>query len=396
MKPWRTQKLGELCDVKGGKRLPEGANFSEEGYPYLRARDIRNGRISFDEPVYIDEKLRSKLKRYRVRKNDICITIVGVNIGDVGIVPDHLDDANLTENVAKLTNLQNISPYFLNHYLRTKSVRELMQLFASGSAQGKLGLYKIKQLPVPIPPLSVQRKIAAILSAHDELIENNQRRIALLEKLAEEIYREWFVRLRFPGHEKVKKIKGVPDGWEIRKLSSILELCYGKALKDDDRIPGEYPVYGSSGIVGTHNEALVKTPGLIVGRKGNVGSVHWSDSAFFPIDTVYFVKSELPNSFLHFLLRSMNFINNDVAVPGLNRNQAYSNQFFLPPVSLINKYAEIADPQFEMKRVLRRENENLTIIRDKLLPRLISGKLSVENLDIQFPPGMAEESIEER
>ena len=241
-----------------------------------------------------------------------------------------------------------------------------------------------------IPTLNVQKNIAAIFSAYDELIENNQRRIALLEKMAEEIYREWFVRMRFPGREKVKIIKGVPEDWEVKKLGSVLELCYGKALKDDDRVPGEFHVYGSSGVVGTHNEALVKTPGLIVGRKGNVGSVYWSDCGFFPIDTVYYVKSELPNSFLYFLLRSMNFINNDAAVPGLNRSQAYSNLFFLPPPLLIKKYAEIADSQFKMKRILTRKNEYLTLMRDKLLPRLISGKLSVEHLDIQFPPGMEE------
>jgi type I restriction enzyme, S subunit len=105
---------------------------------------------------------------------------------------------------------------------------------------------------------------------------------------------------------------------------------------------------------------------------------------------VYFVKSELPNSFLYFLLRSMNFLNNDAAVPGLNRNQAYSNLFFLPPASLMKKYADVADANFEMKRLIERQNEKLMTIRDSFLPRLISGKLSVENLDIQFPPTMKE------
>ena len=212
--------------------------------------------------------------------------------------------------------------------------------------------------------------------------------------MAEEIYREWFVRMRFPAHEKVKFVKGVPDGWEIKKLGAVLELCHGKALKDRDRVPGEFHVYGSSGVVGTHNKAMVKSRGLIVGRKGNVGSVYWPDRGFFPIDTVYFVKSELPNGFLYFLLRSMNFINNDAAVPGLNRNQAYSNLFILPPAPLIKKYAEVADSQFEIKRFLTRQNEYLTSMRDRDLPRLISGKFAVVYLDIQFPPSMVEPAHE--
>ncbi len=156
-------------------------------------------------------------------------------------------------------------------------------------------------------------------------------------------------------------------------------------------MPGEFSVYGSSGVVGTHTSALVERAGLIVGRKGNVGSVYWSDRPFFPIDTVYYVESELPNSFLYFLLRSMNFINNDAAVPGLNRSQAYANEFFLPSSDLISQYAEVVDSQFKMKHLLTRQNDSLMMTRDLLLPRLISGKLSVESLDIQFPPGMMEE-----
>ncbi|MDO8369467.1 MAG: hypothetical protein Q7S71_01915 [Candidatus Nitrotoga sp.] len=191
-------------------------------------------------------------------------------------------------------------------------------------------------------------------------------------------------------------------------FNNFIRLNRGFDLPDANLVEGIYPVVASTSIkayhkesrvkgpgvvtAGTHNEALVKTPGLIVGRKGNVGSVYWPDRGFFPIDTLYFVKSELPNSFLYFLLRSMNFINNDAAVPGLNRNQAYSNLFFLPPVPLIKKYAEIADSQFEMKRLITRQNENLRATRNRLLPRLISGKLSVENLDIQFPPGMEKDA----
>jgi len=131
-----------------------------------------------------------------------------------------------------------------------------------------------------------------VLSAYDDLIENNNRRIAFLEKMAEELYREWFVRLRFPGHEKVKIVKGVPEGWAVKKLKEIVEFAYGKALKEEDRIEGNYPVIGSGGIIGYHNAALVKGPGIVVGRKGNVGKVIWTKKDFFPIDTVYFVRSD--------------------------------------------------------------------------------------------------------
>ena len=290
-------------------------------------------------------------------------------------------------------NTKRYSPRFIYYLLQTLYHFGYMAVFNiqhTGVSRFQYTAFK-DHTELQIPDLSTQRKLAAILSAYDELIENNKRRMALLEKLAEEIYREWFVRFRFPGHTQTKIVKGVPGDWEIKKLGSVLELLYGKALKDADRVPGEFPVYGSSGVVGTHNKALVRTPGLIVGRKGNVGSVYWSDTGFFPIDTVYSVKSALPNAYLYFLLKSMNFINNDSAVPGLNRNQAYSNQFFLPLGSLIKKFIEVVNPQFEMKYYLKQKNEKLIVIRNLLLPRLLTGKLSVESLDIQFAPSMAEE-----
>jgi type I restriction enzyme S subunit len=272
--------------------------------------------------------------------------------------------------------------FFLRPFLKS------FEQQATGATTKFLTIKILNNVDVALPKFEIQQKIAAILSAYDDLIENNKRRIALLEKMAEEIYREWFVRLRFPGHEKVKGVKGVPEGWEEKKLSEIVELCYGKALKAEERVSGDYPVFGSSGVVGTHNKPLVKAPGIIVGRKGNVGSVHWADCDFFPIDTAYYVKSTISLHYLFFLLQSMNFINNDAAVPGLNRNQAYSNLLLLPLDSVINEFSAKAKQLFELKDNLSKQNEQLTQTRDSLLPRLISGKLSVENLDIQFPPGM--------
>jgi type I restriction enzyme S subunit len=261
---------------------------------------------------------------------------------------------------------------------------------AGGSAQPLVNQTILSRITAPLPDKPTQRKIAALLSAYDDLIETNQRRIVLLERMAEEIYREWFVRLRFPGHEKTKFVKGVPVGWEVRKLGSVLELRYGRALKEENRIPGPYAVYGSSGVVGWHNEAHVQEPGIVVGRKGNVGSVFISDGGFFVIDTAYFVVSELPRPFLLHLLRSQNFINNDSAVPGLNRDQAYSIPVFLPAEPLLKRFELMASPIFESARLLRAQNNILTRTRDLLLPRLISGKLRVDDLDVQFPPSMAD------
>jgi type I restriction enzyme, S subunit len=394
MSAWPEIQLKSVASkiTKGTTPTTLGFDFTPDGINFIKAESItRGGDIVESTFAKISEKTHEFLKRSQIKKGDILVTIAGIYLGKIGIVRTQHVPANTNQAVA-IVRLDNskAQPEFMKYFLRAPSTTTYLNILCPQSAQPNLNLTQLGNVKFKLPEVAIQKKIAAVLSAYDELIENNQRRIALLEKMAEEVYREWFVRLRFPGHEKVKTIKGVPTGWQIKTLGAVLELCYGKALKDGDRVPGEFHVYGSSGVVGTHNEALVKTPSLVVGRKGNVGSVYWPDRGFFPIDTVYFVKSELPNSFLYFLLRSMNFLNNDAAVPGLNRNQAYSNLFFLPPASLMKKYADVADANFEMKRLIERQNEKLMTIRDSFLPRLISGKLSVENLDIQFPPTMKE------
>jgi len=391
-------KLGRYTDIFPGFAF-KSERFTDNpvDVALVKGENVQQGFIDWSASKYWSIVDADSFSKFELRVGDIVLAMdrPWVTAGlKWAYIKKHDPRALLVQRVSRLRAKNGLNQTYLRCLISSGYFSDYIQPIVTGVNVPHISGKQIGDFKIPLPPPPIQQKIAAILSAYDDLIENNHRRIALLEKMAEEIYREWFVRLRFPGHDKVKVIKGVPDGWEIKKLGEILELCYGKALKDDDRVPGEFHVYGSSGVVGTHNEALVKTPGLIVGRKGNVGSVYWSERGFFPIDTVYFVKSELPNSFLYFLLRSMNFINNDAAVPGLNRSQAYSNLFFLPPVQLIKKYEEVADTQFEMKRFLTRQNEYLTLMRDRLLPRLISGKLSVENLDIQFPPGMEEAAHE--
>lgn len=263
-----------------------------------------------------------------------------------------------------------------------KGRRHLLLKIASGGAQRNLSGKLIKEFTLPVPPLPVQHRIANILSAYDELIENSQRRIRILQAMARALYREWFVHFRFPGHEKLPLVASpvgeIPQGWEVKKLGEILELNYGKALKKEDRRDGEFPVYGSSGMVGTHDTSLVRGPGIIVGRKGNVGSVFWCDDDFFVIDTAFFVTSSLPLRFLFYVLPTVNFINSDAAVPGLSRNQAYTLEILIPPASALTKFCEMTDTFERQVATLRRQIQNLRRTRDLLLPRLLSGQLNIE------------------
>jgi type I restriction enzyme S subunit len=253
-----------------------------------------------------------------------------------------------------------------------------------GTTQDNLSLDKLLSFPLLVPEVQEQRRIAGILSAYDDLIENSQRRIKILEEMARRLYREWFVHFRFPGHEDCRLVDSplgeIPEGWEVKTLGQVAELNYGKSLKKEERLDGPYPVFGSSGQVGTHEASLTQGPGIIVGRKGNVGSVFWCEDDFFVIDTAYFVTSVLPLRFLYYLLPSLNFINSDAAVPGLSRNQAYSLEIVVPPIAVLDSFCKQAEILEGHAGLLARQIQNLRRTRDLLLPRLLSGLIDIESL----------------
>lgn len=261
--------------------------------------------------------------------------------------------------------------FFQSYYGRATVLSIAKQVGAAGLPGSKLA-----GLSVPQPPRLIQSRIAATLSHYDDLIENNRRRMAVLEDAARHLYGEWFVRLRFPGHEHTAITDGVPEGWERVPLGDRVVLNYGKALKAEDRSGGPFPVYGSSGIVGTHDKALAATPGIVVGRKGNVGSVYWCPKDYWPIDTVYFIDAERSNLWLYYALKHTHFMSTHGAVPGLNRNFAYSRPLLIPEPRIVREFLETAVPLHEQVAKLAEMNNKLHAARDLLLPRLMSGEIA--------------------
>ncbi len=315
-------------------------------------------------------------------------------LGSSALIPKNgLYLHNQRLGLIRIKDPANADKAFLYHLFNLQTVRQQIRGSSSGTKIRHTSPSRIAEVKVRVPPLPIQRRIAGILSAYDDLTENNQRRIRILEEMARSLYHEWFVHFRFPGHEGMRMVDSpmgkIPEGWEVKKLGEILELKYGKGLKQEERNEGPFPVFGSSGIVGYHDESLVKGPGIIVGRKGNVGSVFWSDVDFYPIDTAYFVTSSLPLRFMFYDLQTKNFINNDAAVPGLSRHQAYSLETMVPSADAIAKFCSLADVFERQASSLRHQVENLRRTRDLLLPKLLSGQIPVaaeeESKVVAFP-----------
>lgn len=360
----------------GPHATPKEAN---EGPIFLGIKNVTpQGTLDFSVIRHVSENEYPKWTRRVVpRENDIVFSYEAT-LHRYALIPEGFRGCLGRRMALVRPDPAKAHPGFLRYYFLTSSWRAVVEAnIISGATVDRIPLTKFPDFEVRLPALEVQRRIASILSAYDDLIENNRRRIQLLEQAARLLYKEWFVHLRFPGHEYVKIIDGVPEGWEKMPLGEIAPLKYGKALKKDDREPGDFPVFGSSGEIGTHKKALVQGPGIIVGRKGNVGSVFWCEDNFYPIDTVYFIPSENSNLHLYYALLHTAFISTDVAVPGLNRDFAHSRNILVPESKIGRLFDDIAKSVQKQMHGLRKYNENLAQARDLLLPRFMNGKIVV-------------------
>lgn len=338
------------------------APFIERGIPSIRTPNVGKGRLILDKDIkYVDDHTFTEWTKRAVPQKEDIIIAREAPVGNVAIVPD-VQLCLGQRTVLARPDRTKVDPYYLCYYLLSPKMQHKMLSGSGGSTVAHLNMKDIRSLTLPdLPPLLTQQRIASILSAYDDLIENNLKRIRILEEKA------------FLNYKQLISTEAL----ERHRLKDILDLKYGKALKADDRKEGKFPVIGSSGNVGTHDEFYVDGPGIIVGRKGNIGSVFWSDENFWPIDTVYYVDSDLSYYFLYFNLKEQHFVNTDAAVPGLNRNFALDNWIDLPLEKAIHVFDNVVKPIFQLMNILRKQNAKLLEARDILLPRFMSGEIEV-------------------
>jgi type I restriction enzyme, S subunit len=246
--------------------------------------------------------------------------------------------------------------YLTYYYISSPASRAKIIRDSEATGVPKTNLAYLRTFPILLPPLSEQHSIAHILGTLDDKIDLNQHINDTLEGIAQALFKSWFVDFDpviakaegqkpegmddatidlFPSAFTESILGPIPEGWEISSLGDFIELAYGRALKADGRNEGFVPVYGSNGQIGWHDAALAKGPGIVVGRKGNPGTVIYVHEDFFPIDTTFFVipSQRVPSIiFLYMLMERLSLpgLSADSAVPGLNRNAAYSAQCILP------------------------------------------------------------------
>ena len=306
----------------------------------------------------------------------------------------------VTDNAIRANVLDDNDARFLFYLLQTLDLNH----WRAGSGQPLLNQTILGAIPTSVPEPNEQRAIAHILGTLDDKIELNRRMNETLEAMARAIFKSWFVDFDpvrakaegrdpglpkpiadlFPDCFKDSEIGEIPEGWEVKPLGELLELAYGKALKEGDRQPGSVRVFGSNGQVGWHDQRLVFGPGIVVGRKGNPGTVTWSATDFFPIDTTFYVVPKDNYRTLYFLFHALRThdlpsLSADSAVPGLNRNLAYMSKQVVPCGPILDKFDEQICTMFERIHQNDEMSRALAALRDALLPKLISGELRVRD-----------------
>ena len=280
-----------------------------------------------------------------------------------------------------------------------------MKQTAAGVAQPKLGIYKVNEIEIPFPPLPVQRRIAGILSAYDELIENNQRRIRILEDVARSLYREWFVRFRYPGHESVQLVDSplgqIPQGWEVKKISDIAVV--NRAQINAKNAPDELHYIDIASvspgqIVYVTTYAFADAPGrarrvvqhgdvlwscVRPNRRSHAPVLHPETNTIASTGFAVLTAKAVPFTFLYFATTTDDFVgyltNNasGAAYPAVTATTFEKADLLIPSAPLLKKFGDVTIPLSEQIHTLQRQTANLRRTRDLLLPRLLSGQVTL-------------------
>ena len=395
MTEWKTYRLGELVKVKGGKRLPKGVSLqtAPNTHPYIRIRDMGKSRVLELDATYeyVDDVTQKSIARYVVDEGDILLSIVGT-IGLVGIVGKSLHQANQTENCVKLVNLNGIDPLFLYYFLLSPKGQEEIKRGTVGAVQAKLPIKNIENIEISLPPLEEQRRIAGILGAIDDKIENNRRINTNLELQAQALYKQWFVDNR-------------SDDWEVGKVSDYYDITIGKtpprkekqwfsnSPKDfvwvsisDMGSCGAYisdsSEYLTTKAVDKFNIKVIPNNTVLLSFKLTVGRVAISDGAMTTNEAIahFNTLNDYLIEYTYLALKAYNFANlgsTSSIATAVNSKIIKSMLWVMPNDNVLRDFHNIVAPIFTQIKNNIRENETLATLRDTLLPKLMNGEIKL-------------------
>jgi len=373
--------LDVLIDYRG--KTPKK---TDSGIPLVTAKIVKDGTIlPYNE--YISENDYDEwMTRGVPQAGDVVIT-TEAPLGEVA----RLDTTKiaLAQRIILLRGKKGVLDNgYLKYILQTEQVRHQLNMRSSGSTVTGIKQSELKKITIPLTDYKTQKEIAHILGTLDDKIELNRKMNKTLEEIAQTLYKHWFIDFEFPNEEgKPYKSSGgemieselgpIPKSWRVGKVGDLCTFEYGKSLVSNTRQQGKYPVMGSNGQVGWHNEALAKGPGIVIGRKGNPGTVKWVHDDFYPIDTSFYVNPRFTTHYLSYIYYMLTTVglkthNSDSAVPGLNRTIAQSIRVILPANQIMTDFSNMISRLFNITDILEKQGYSLIYMRSALLYNILS------------------------
>ena len=379
---WEKVKLGDIASFSNG------INFNKTAYEKgVKLIGVSN----FGDRFYPDYLQLQEVKKDIVRPEDCLrngdIVFVRSN-GNKELVGRCMLVKNPTERVtysgfcirARLNDTDRYDPVYFTYYFKSKAFRRAVSGTAVGANIQNLSQARLSNHDCNVPDIETQHRIADILSAYDDLIENNQKQIKLLEEAAQRFYKEWFVDLHFPGYENTKIVDGVPEGWSRGLLKELISVNYGKDHKKapDD---GNIPVYGSGGLMRKCNKSLFSGEAVLIPRKGSLNNIMYVDETFWTVDTMFYATMKQPHTavFVYFFVKAFDMysMNIGAAVPSMTTKILDAMDVVIPDKETLEKFDKLTKTYFNKIKTLQGQNERLKIARDLLLPKLMSGEVEV-------------------
>lgn len=407
---WKSNKLSEISLIGDGAHA--SLKRTNSGIPYLTAKNITKSGIDYSNMDYISEETYNKYFKKasnaltQPKENDVLYSIIG-SIGGVYVVRD--EKIGISSSVAIFRSNDNIVlPKYLAYFLKSPLFESQIQAIKSGVAQSFMSLGKLGTVSISYPDnILYQNKLVKILSTYDNLIENNQKQIKLLEEAAQRLYKEWFVDLRFPGHESTKIIDGIPEGWKKTIIGEYLKVKSGYAFKSSWWQSSGNPVvkiknidnntidFSSIDYVSPEHtlkttdfklnkgDIVIAMTGATIGKIGIIPEIKnlYTNQRVGKIFPNKELTNPTPFVFCFYLQESIlkqivAISSSSSAQPNISGKQLESFEV-ITNIETINKFCDFTQPLFDKINMLYKQIQLLKQARDYLLPKLISGELEV-------------------
>ena len=382
MSEWKKVKLGEISQTiqtgPFGSQLHQ-SDYSVIGIPVVMPKDIIAGNIEEASIARVEQHHIDRLSRHMISYGDILYARRG-DVGKCAFTKQNQEGWLCGTGCLRVTiNPDMANPKFVFFQLQKQETIGWITNHAIGSTMLNLNTTILSNAPVEIPSLRIQNRIVEILSRYDSLIENYQKQIKLFEEAAQRLYKEWFIDLHFPGHENTNIIDGVPEGWEKKSITDVLEIKYGKdhkLLKE-----GTIPVYGTGGIMRYVEKSLFTGESVLIPRKGSLNNIMLVGGTFWTIDTMFYSIPKENNvaKIVYFYLKGVDMysFNIGAAVPSMTVNILSGMKLLVPNEDVKNKFETIASKYYIRIHSLQSQLRLLTEARDRLLPKLMSGEIEI-------------------